>query len=51
MSSTERTTGVSTPIDDADSLIPATDVGMGDSSGDAMENRDDLYAVRGNPGA
>ena len=51
MTSTQRATGRTTPTEDAASLIPACDVGMGDSSGDDMSDRADLYEVRGNPGA
>jgi hypothetical protein len=47
MSSTERTTGRSTPVDDAQSLIEGSQIAAHDSSGDAMGDRDDLFEVPG----
>ena len=47
--STERTTGRSTAVDDAEGFVKGSDLaGMDDSSGDDMGERDDLYEVRGN---
>ena len=47
VSSTARTTGDSTPIDQAQGMIQGSQIAAHDSSGDTMGDRDDYFEVPG----